>query len=218
MICLADNDIVKKLAICNLLDEALGALGVSYDEILVLPTARFKLGVAKNADKARAQLGTETFDRLKSFLDRIGVIDTVPPPDEQRLFDDALDIDTGEAILFSASAHYAACLIATGDKRSLRALAALPNAELIIDRMAGRVICFEQIVMRIIQQSGFNVVRSRVVPACDCDTVLRAAFGSGLEATEETVMRCLTVYTQYLRDETGPLLINDSHAFGTPGV
>lgn len=25
MICLADNDIVKKLAICNLLDEAVGA-------------------------------------------------------------------------------------------------------------------------------------------------------------------------------------------------
>jgi hypothetical protein len=98
-------------------------------------------------------LGTETFDRLKSFLDQIGVIDTVPPPDEQRLFDDALDIDTGEAILFSASVHYAACLIATGDKRSLRALAALPNAEVIIDRMAGRVICFEQIVMRIIQHS-----------------------------------------------------------------
>jgi hypothetical protein len=34
MICLADNDIIKKLAICNLLDEAIVALGVSYDEIL----------------------------------------------------------------------------------------------------------------------------------------------------------------------------------------
>ncbi len=67
MICLADNDIVKKLAICNLLDEALGALGVSHREILVLPTARFKLGVSKNPDKARSQLGVETFDRLKYF-------------------------------------------------------------------------------------------------------------------------------------------------------
>lgn len=54
MICLADNDIVKKLAICNLLDEAMIALEVSPAEILVLPTARFKLGVAKNADKTRA--------------------------------------------------------------------------------------------------------------------------------------------------------------------
>lgn len=89
-------------------------------------------------------MGIETFDRLKSFLDKVGVIDAVPPADEQRLFDDAMDIDTGEAILFSASAHYAMCLIATGDKRSLRALARLANAESIIDRIAGRVICFEQ--------------------------------------------------------------------------
>ena len=100
MICLADNDIVKKLAICNLLDEAMIALGVSPAEILVLPTARFKLGVAKNPDKSRSQLGIETFDRLKSFLDKVGVIHSAPPADEQRLFDGALDIDTGEAILF----------------------------------------------------------------------------------------------------------------------
>lgn len=209
MICLIDNDIVKKLAICNLLDEAVGALGVSHREILVLPTARFKLGVAKNPDKARAQLGTEAFDRLKSFLANVGEISTVPPPDEQQLFDDVLDIDTGEAILFSAWANYAECVIATGDKRSLRALASLPNAEQIVARIAGHVICFEQIVMRIIDHSGFDLVRSRVIPTCDCDTVLRVAFGSGLEATEESVRRSLTVYTGYLRNETGPLLIDD---------
>ncbi len=147
------------------------------------------------------------------FLDRVGVIDTAPPPDEQRLFDDALDIDTGEAILFSASAHYAGCLVSTGDKRSLRALATLPNAQPIIDRLAGRVICFEQIVLRIIDRFGFDLVRSKVVPASDCDTALRAAFGSGLEATEESVRHCLAAYIGYLRDETGPLLINDCEPF-----
>jgi hypothetical protein len=209
MICLADNDIVKKLAICNLLEECVGALGVSHGEILVLPTARFKLGVAKNPDKARSKLGAASFDRLKSFLDQVGVIDTLPSPTEQLLFEDSLDIDAGEAILFSASAHYAGCLIATGDKRSLRALATLPNAEPIIDRVAGRVICFEQILMRVIGHTGFDLVRNRVVPVCDCDIVLRVAFGSGLDATEESVMRCLEIYTGYLRDETGALLIND---------
>ena len=71
------------------------------------------------------------------------------------------------------------------------------------------MICFEQIVMRIINRFGFDHVRSRIVPASDCDTALRAAFGSGLEATEESVMHCLTAYVEYLRHETGPLLIND---------
>ena len=208
MICLADNDIVKKLAICNLLDETVRALGVSHSEILVLPSARFKLGVAKNPDKARSQLGSDAFDRLKLFLANVGVISVTPPPDEQLLFDDALDIDSGEAILFAASAHYADCVIATGDKRCLRALSCLPNAERIIARISGRVICLEQIVMRIIDRFGFEVVRDRVIPVCDCDTVLRVAFGSGLMATEENVRRCLTVYTGYLRNETGVLLID----------
>lgn len=140
MICLADNDIVKKLAICNLIDEAVSALGVSLDEILVLPTARYKLGVAKHPDKARANLGIETFDRLASFLNSVGVIGVVPPPDEQRLFDDALDIDPGEAILFSASAFYSRCYIATGDKRSLRALVSLPKAEKIVERLSRHVL------------------------------------------------------------------------------
>ncbi|MFM9959987.1 MAG: hypothetical protein ACKV2Q_02040 [Planctomycetaceae bacterium] len=209
MICLADNDIVKKLAICNLLDGAVAALGVSLEEILVLPTARFKLGVAKHPDKARANLGIETFVRLASFLNSVGVIDVVPTPEEQQLFEDALDIDSGEAILFSASAFYSGCIIATGDKRSLRALIKLPNAEKIVERLSRRVLCFEQIVLRCIEHSGFELVRSRAVPASDCDTALRAAFGSGLEATEETVRQCLTAYTEHLRSETGPLLADD---------
>lgn len=208
MICLADNDIVKKLAICNLLEETAGALGVSNSEILVLPTARFKLGVAKNPDKARAQLGNDAFERLKSFFANVGVISVVPPPDEQQLFDDAFDIDSGEAILFSASAHYANCIIATGDKRCLRALSCLPNGERIIARVEGRVICLEQIVTRIIDRFGFEVVRDRVFPVCECDTVLRAAFGSGLMATEENVRHSLTAYTDHLRKETGLLLID----------
>ena len=208
MILLADNDVVKKLAICDLLEEAVGALGVSHSEILVLPTARFKLGIAKNSDKARGQLGSKGFDRLKSFLASVGEISITPSPEEQQLFDDAFDIDAGEAILFSASAHYADCVIATGDKRCLRALASLRNAERIIARVGGHVICLEQILMRIIDRFGFELVRNKLVPGCDCDTVLRIAFGSGLSATEEGVRRCLTVYTGYLRKETGALLID----------
>ena len=123
-------------------------------------------------------------------------------------FDDALDIDTGEAVLFSASAHYTGCILATGDKRCLRTLLGLPDAEQIVSRLARRVICFEQIVLRIVDRSGFELVRDRVFPACHCDTALRAAFGSGLSATEENVSRTLAAYTSHLRAETGPLLVD----------
>ncbi|HZZ74104.1 MAG TPA: hypothetical protein VFE24_17760 [Pirellulales bacterium] len=203
---MADNDVLKKLAICDLLDEAISAFGVSPKEILVLPTARFKLLTPKNPNKGRAQLGNDAYERLQAFLDNAGVLDARPSPDDQKLFEDALDIDPGEAILFSATAHFSDFLVATGDKRCLRALHGLSHAERIRARVAGRIICFEQILSRIISCSGFGHVRTKLVPACGCDTVLRVAFGSGLNATEESVTRCLTIYTEHLRRETGSLL------------
>lgn len=206
MICLTDNDIIKKLAICNLLDEAFIALDVAYADVLVLPTAKYRLGIAKNVEKTRAQLGTDTFDRLSLFFEKTSEINTTPSPAEQQLFEDAIGIDAGEAILFSATANFSDLLVATGDKKSLRALQLLPNADVIRLRMSGRVICFEQIIHLIIKSEGFDLVRDRVVPCCDCDTVLRCAFGSGMDATEDVVLGCLLSYTNHLRNETGSLL------------
>ena len=69
--------------------------------------------------------------------------------------------------------------------------------------------------MRCIDHVGFDLVRSRVIPTSDCDTALRVAFGSGLEATKESVTHCLLSYTEHLRNETGPLLVDDDYRFGT---
>ena len=73
--------------------------------------------------------------------------------------------------------------------------------------MAGRVICFEQTLLRIIDRIGFDLVRTRVVPARNCDTALRAVFGSGLEATEATVRAGLASYIADLQGQTGDLLV-----------
>ena len=43
MICLFDNDLIKKLAICDVLGEAMAALQTTLAEVLVLPTARYVL-------------------------------------------------------------------------------------------------------------------------------------------------------------------------------
>jgi hypothetical protein len=73
--------------------------------------------------------------------------------------------------------------------------------------MAGRVICFEQTVLRVIDGVGFDLVLERVVPARHCDTALRAVFGSGLEATEVGVRAGLRSYIDDLRKQTGRLLL-----------
>lgn len=122
MICLADNDIILKLACCDLLSEAVAALGVSLGDVLVLNSAIHKLLGPKKPGKGRVKQGEPEYERLRAFFDSIRVIDIAPPSDELDAFNDVLGIDTGEAVLFSATGFYADCLLATSDKRSLIAL------------------------------------------------------------------------------------------------
>ena len=209
MICLADNDIILKLACCDLLTEAVAAFGVDPTEVYVLPTAVYKLINPRKPEKGKVRPGEIEYDRLRAFFTLVRVIDTTPPPEEQLAFNDVLGIDTGEAILFSATINYTGSKLATSDKRSLVALhgAIGDVCQKVRERMAGRVICFEQTLLRIIDAIGFDLVRTRVVPARNCDTALRAVFGSGLEATEATVRAGLASYIADLQGQTGDLLV-----------
>jgi hypothetical protein len=176
--------------------------------VFVLPSTRHVLlKPIKNPDKAKARLGEVVYDRLRLFLDSVQVVSVAPAPEEQVIFEDIVGIDTGEAILFSASAYYSDFLLATSDKNSLRALSANAACQAICLRLAGKVICFEQIVLRLLDHFGFDPTRHKLVPARHCDTVLRALFGSGLEATEDNVRSGLASYIMELRNQTGALLI-----------
>jgi hypothetical protein len=208
MICLSDNDVVLKLACCDLLNETPDVLGVNRAEVFVLPTARHVLlKPLKDPEKARARLGDAVFQRVTLFLDSVQVIEAAPSPQEMLLFDDIVGLDPGEAILFSATAHYPDFILATSDKNSLRTLSATAACEAICRRLAGKVLCFEQVILRLIDGLGFNPIRDKVVPARDCDTALRAVFGSGLDATEDNVRAGLTSYINHLRSQTGALLV-----------
>lgn len=210
MICLADNDIILKLACCDLVAEAVTALGVTAADVFVLNTAVHKLLSPKKPDKGRVKPGEPEYARLEAFFAAVKVVDAVPAPDEQLAFNDVLGIDTGEAILFSATAAYPGSLLATSDKRSLVALAGAGGdvCRRVCERMAGRVICFEQTLLRVIDAAGFDLVRTRAVPARNCDTALRSVFGSGLEATEDSVRGGLTSYVTDLKRQTGGLLVS----------
>ena len=209
MICLADNDIILKLALCDLLDEAVAALDATHGEVYVLNTARFKLISPNKPSRGRVKPDEPAYSRLCAFFEAVRLIDVTPPPEEQLAFDDLAGIDAGEAVLFSASTHYAGSRLVTGDKRSLIALAAAgtPVCAAVCKRLVGRVICFEQVVLRLIERLGFDSVRDRVVPARNCDTALRLVFGSGLTADESGVRDGLASYVGDLRSFTGGMLV-----------
>ena len=208
MICLADNDIILKLAQCHLLAEAVEALDATYGEVYVLNTAKFKLINPAKPARGRVKPDEPAHARLQAFFAAVREIEVTPSADEQRAFDDLQGVDAGEAVLFSASAHYPGSLLTTSDKRSLTALVAAPDpvCVTVCGRLAGRVVCFEQVVLRLIDQFGFDLVHARVAPARDCDTALRIVFGSGLTAAEQGVRDGLGSYINDLRGRTGGLL------------
>jgi hypothetical protein len=200
VICLVDSDVIYKLAMCNLLDDTLAALDLAGTDAYVLPTAKYKFGVARRRPgTGERRYGAEVFARIRDFLANVREIDAPGPSEELQLLASIDGIDAGEAVLFSATAGFDQYLLATGDKTSLRALALTPICLSIAQRIRGHVICLEQIVKHLTQHFGFLYVKNKIVPARACDTALSTVFGSGWDATESNVLAGLDSYINELR-------------------
>jgi hypothetical protein len=209
MICLTDNDIILKLAYCDLLTEAFDSLQVAFGDILVLNSAIHKILNPKKPGKGKVKPNEPEYAKLQEFFDKVRVIDANPPPEELLAFNDIPGIDTGEAILFSATGLYDGSILATSDKRSLVALCAAEGevCERVRSRLSGKVVCFEQSVLHVINQVGFDSILPKVVSGCHCDIALRAVLGSGISATRNGVCEGLISYIRDLRTQTFDLLI-----------
>jgi hypothetical protein len=201
LFCLTDNDVILKLAACDLLEDALIALQVTKDNVYISSTTRFSV-----VSQAR-KLGPNVTTRVTNFLNGIKTIDWDIPSEEVSLFEDAIDIDVGEAILFAATAAVSQFRLITSDKRSLRALTQSEEFANIVNRLKGRVVCLEQLIQQCINHHGFDSVKNRIVPARECDTALKAIFGSGLQASEGGVKEGLESYIYNLRSSVGDLLV-----------
>jgi hypothetical protein len=202
VIYLSDNDIVEKLAICDLIDEALVAFDATRADVLVIPTLKNRIGIGSPRPKVVRRLGAEVAARLFEFIGTVREITDFSMEDHLMLegLDDSIEIDPGEIVLLSATAHLQDYLLLTGDKRCLKAVSTCPECVEIARRIQGRVVCFEQVICRIIDLVGFEAVLGKVVPVMQaCDTALRAAFGSGKLATESNVVDCLQSYIDEIR-------------------
>ncbi len=198
-----DNDVIHKLAACDLLREALQDLRV--DAAFVLATARFKFYL-KSPEKGAKRYGQSVHKRISNFVASARAITEEPNAEDIEVLNAVLGIDQGEAILFATVSRTSEDILLTGDKRSLIALAEHAGSQSICARLAGRVLCLEQVVQRIVSGRGFEHVRERVAPSVACDTVLQIIFREGLATTEAHAAEGLSSYVSDLRAKTGGLL------------
>lgn len=155
MLLLTDNDVLLKLAACDLFNEAFGALGGTYQDVRTLPTARYVFHAGKPA-KSLKRWGPDITRRFGQFFRTAQAIDWVDETHPAAAELGAIDaIDAGEALLFAAAIERDDSLVLTGDKRCLKAMMQSPSCSATRDSLAGRVVCFEQIIRKSVDARGF---------------------------------------------------------------
>jgi len=148
---------------------------------------------------------------MKEFMRSVADIDSTPDPNEIISLAEQPRIDAGEAILFSVCPQLPNSLLATGDKRSLTSLleAVAGNSVCgsVYARLAGKIVCFEQMLLQILNHCGFDEIRGKLFAGRECDKALAILLGSGLETVEATFREGLISYIEDLRKNSGTLLI-----------
>lgn len=205
MTILADNDVLFKLAACNLLGQLPDLFGVQTSSFRVLNTARY---VARNDPKVEETYGEPAIERVLDFLESATTLseDDVPVDLLGELIGHE-SIDAGEALLFAASTQHDPVRVITGDKASLKALR---GSELtaVLDSVDGCVICFEQLMHRFSTEMEYVSFRHRVVAAPDCDGVVHdIAFSRGSDTPPTAARNAFQSYAESLREEVGSLLV-----------
>lgn len=210
-----DNDVLLKLASWNLLEEGVRACGFERAAVRHLPTTRFWLGLA---GKKNSKHPPEVQERLTEFL-AVAKACNDDPAEGDAALPLVNDVDPGDAILFAQAARSSGALLATGDKRCIRAVAGAPTYASIVALMAGRVLCLEQVLLRAITNIGFEEVKGRVVGSnqLTLDTAVRAAFGSGMEADQFNACGSLEGRVRSLAADAGGMLAAQEYRFGGEG-
>lgn len=206
MIVLADNDIILKLAQCDLLECLPEILGEDWTEIFVTPTANYQL-LPKNQEKALNKSGNEeTLERLTSFLGTTKILPEIQDSSLLSTLGDVNEIDGGEKFLFAAAVELPNSILITGDRRALRALIEHQHRlSSIIATLQNSVITFETAILLAIRLLGFAIVKQKLLGSPKPDKMLRLVLKN--ETTETDLIECLCSYSK----EVIPLLAFKQH-------
>lgn len=208
MILLSDNDLIVKLAQCDLIDEALETLDAQKGNCFILNTLRHSLRLSSPDNSIKNYVGSpEAFERIHVLLESCNVLPVAPMHFD--LFDhlnEISEIDGGEQALFlHAKDNHEKSIdyrMLTGDKRALRAICNYDQLDA-FEFLRTKIVCLESCMMDMIDYIGFDYINQKIscarpqVAEEKYDKVLRAAFGEG--RSQEHCLDCLRHYSGDIR-------------------
>lgn len=184
MIVLADNDIVHKLARCELLPELLTWLRVPPALIWVLPSMPFMLRRKLKADAAALAC-------LERFLK---LVKPIPVPSIATI-ERFAQLDVGEQQMLAILVDDAQVTqMVTGDKRALKLIGEIASTDHVVaGRLAtARIDCLESVMLGLINRFGFAAINAKATRGVTADMVLNMSFGT--KRQEAHAVEALTSY------------------------
>jgi hypothetical protein len=191
---LVDTDIFCKLGVCSLLDDALRLLDARAEDCGRLPALPHML--------RRGSLPRRYGEAACEGLLRLAESFPVAPTPSSSLLDlmTALpEIDAGEAQLIAAAAEHDLMLM-TGDNRGLRAVRTIGH---LVERLEGRVVTMEAVVLALVDAVGVETVRERVQPLRPIDK----SIGVWFSENNDDPVEALVSYNRSLRAGLAPLVL-----------
>lgn len=206
MIVLADNDIILKLAQCDLLDGLPEIFDQPAPEVFITPSAKYQL-LPKNTNKALNKCGNEeTLARLTDFIDSTQTLSEIQNTELLKQLEALEGIDGGEKFLFAAATEVSNPLLITGDRRALRTLLSnqdsLPTVYL---SLLNAVVTFESAILLAMRVYGFAIIKQKLLGSPKPDGMLRLVLKN--ESSHDDLEECLCSYSK----EVMPLLAFKQH-------
>lgn len=196
---LADNDVLLSAAHWGLLDQVPTMVGATWSEVAVLPS------LPPRTKKADPKLFKDPAVAavLVPYLAQCA---PMPDPDVNLIarLQGRQDIDVGEQVLFAAAENAPNAFVLTGDKRAIRALAAL-HAEGLVPELTGRVLCMEQLLWHALSSLGAEELLRRFRRFPELDQAARAILGRTGPRSDAEIREGLSSYLEDLRREAPEL-------------
>lgn len=202
MFFLSDNDIVFKLAHCDLLGLLHQHLNVDQKEIWILSSCVYKLRSVLKANPT-------VLARVEAFCQAVSTINEAELDSNYLQTLQDTGIDAGEAILAAMACQTEDSYLITGDKRALIALNKLSDVAL-RSKLENRIYCFEALLLEMIKHYGFDTLRPHFMNGIASDKVLSMSFGDGRD--ESHAVECIGSYLNGIRESAGWLLVGQQHS------
>ena len=203
-----DNDVVLKVACYSLHDEFVATATVDNTPPCILGVGRYVVGgriqrTKKLNDRDRAKVSFDAILAQMLVLEPDDAELALAADFEARARELGFELDPGESQLLAITIQRACCLLLTGDKRAIRAIAAVCPHE-----VAKRVACLEQLVAHIVQIAGVGAVQPQVCSEPLGDQAMSICFGCGSGGSdEENIFAGLKSYIQDLHADASAVLL-----------